>query len=732
MAKKGTPPAQSPSPIISLPQPPFKKMRDHLGAYGDHPWVYSAITNLAKEVAQMKLRLFKVKRLLREDKVEEVKHHPAKSLLHYVNDFWTFNHLIEITVTYLKLAGEAPWVLLRDSFGEPEQIWALRPDWVTVKPSKEKYIDYYIYKPGGGFAGVEEVRIDPEDIIFFKSFDPKNPYRGMGAIKPASMPLDIDIFSSEWNRNFYYNSALPFLILTRKRKLTKEQEKRILEAWNKEFRGTRNVAKIAFLTGGEWDVKDFSAKAKEIDFLDSKRYLRDEVLATFHTSKANLGVVEDVNRANQEATDRRYIKKVVKPMMSSLVAFLNEFYLKNWDDKGELFFDFDDPTPEDTELKLKVYENGLKNGWLTINEVRAEENRPPVDGGDQVYLPFSLQPIGAVKGFIRGLFGKRGEKEDGVLTLKVKGKINKSRKFNMPIPPKKLKEFKKEKIKKEIKHDLVKLIINLMSLNKKKRKPTPDATKEVLWRQMVAKTDVQEYKMRGLLKDLFKEQEETVLQNIKNAKKGLLGRKIKSGADDLLFDENLEIRKWLSVLRPFLKTIIEDKGRETLGFLGVDGLLDLATERAKRFLEKEGVKFIKEVNKVTAEKLRKTLAEGIEKKEGIPELSKRVNKVFREAIKSRAEIIARTEVLRATNFATNEGYLQSGVVTKKEWLTAMDERTCPWCNSMDGKIIDVKDTFFKKGDTLEVDGKTTRFDYEHINHPPLHPGCRCTLIPVIE
>ena len=59
------------------------------------------------------------------------------------------------------------------------------------------------------------------------------------------------------------------------------------------------------------------------------------------------------------------------------------------------------------------------------------------------------------------------------------------------------------------------------------------------------------------------------------------------------------------------------------------------------------------------------------------------------AIKERAVMIARTEALRATNFGALEAYLQSDVVVAKEWLTQRDGRVCPFCQSMDGKVIPV-------------------------------------------
>ena len=58
-----------------------------------------------------------------------------------------------------------------------------------------------------------------------------------------------------------------------------------------------------------------------------------------------------------------------------------------------------------------------------------------------------------------------------------------------------------------------------------------------------------------------------------------------------------------------------------------------------------------------------------------------------------------------------ERYRKAGVRQYK-WLSANDERTCNECKKLHGKIFDVND--------------------ENAPLPPLHFGCRCTIIPVID
>jgi SPP1 gp7 family putative phage head morphogenesis protein len=80
----------------------------------------------------------------------------------------------------------------------------------------------------------------------------------------------------------------------------------------------------------------------------------------------------------------------------------------------------------------------------------------------------------------------------------------------------------------------------------------------------------------------------------------------------------------------------------------------------------------------------------------------------------RAEILARTETIRAHHSATIQEYRNwalEGVVVQAEWMTAGDNRVCDKCQALQGKIFTLD----------EIEGKI-----------PLHPLCRCIALPYKE
>lgn len=690
-----SPPLQDPSALAELPVPPGRKASEYLTAYKGI--AYSAIRAISQDVASINLKLYKRKMVRGKPEFDEVLEHESLSLLHEVNSFSTFYDLMEATQVFLEAAGEAFWLFLKSN-GMPTEIWPLRPDWVTILPSRKDIIKAYRFRPGGI---AEYIDFEPEDVIHFKNFNPVKMTRGKGTIQASAMELDLDDYAAKYSRNFFFNSAVPSILFKWKDgRIKQEQMDRFIQNFRSKFGGVENTHKVGAVSG-DVEVEHLSKDAKDVGLIDQRKYARDQVLSIFQVPKSVLGITEDVNRANAEATIRAYMERVIDPRMKKFVSHLNEFYLPRFWSKEDLFFDYETPVPENEDLKLKIYENGLTNGWLTINEVREEENLPPVDGGDSIYLPLQLQPIGSAKKSLKALLsGSKAVKFD---VQKVEAKPS----FNISIPPRRLREIRKETLKKKIRPQVVKMLSRVIELSEDQNK------KEAMWKKLIAKTDVWEEVYSEKVSKLFSEQEAIVNANIEEERKGVIQEVIK-----LLFDKEKEDEKWKNTLEPQTKIMIKEQGRDTLDFLGQGGEdIDMSEARVVRFIEKEAGGMIEGINKTTLQKLRTSLVEGVKAGEGIPELKARVADIYDAARGKRAEKIARTEVLRATNFATQEAYRQSGVVEGKEWLTALDDRVCPICDPLDGKIVGLKKSF--------------ETSVGSVDYPPAHPACRCTTIPVL-
>lgn len=93
-------------------------------------------------------------------------------------------------------------------------------------------------------------------------------------------------------------------------------------------------------------------------------------------------------------------------------------------------------------------------------------------------------------------------------------------------------------------------------------------------------------------------------------------------------------------------------------------------------------------------------------------------------LERRAEITGQVHSFTALNFGRQMLFAEAvgeniiPVSARKVWVTAIDERVCPWCKPMDGVAVPVLDRF-----EINVNGK-----HHKLVVPPVHPRCRCTVV----
>lgn len=124
--------------------------------------------------------------------------------------------------------------------------------------------------------------------------------------------------------------------------------------------------------------------------------------------------------------------------------------------------------------------------------------------------------------------------------------------------------------------------------------------------------------------------------------------------------------------------------------------------------------------------LEKKLGEAISEGQSLDDMKKTVSEIYEFNDAVRAERVARTETFRVANEASKDAWKETGVVKSIKWYTAADERVCPWCEPMHGRIVDIEENFYNKGDThTGSDGSKLSIDYANVEAGCLHTSCRC-------
>jgi SPP1 gp7 family putative phage head morphogenesis protein len=285
------------------------------------------------------------------------------------------------------------------------------------------------------------------------------------------------------------------------------------------------------------------------------------------------------------------------------------------------------------------------------------------------------------------------------------------------------------------KNHVEKHMADLAAIKKDEREK---AKNDPLFAPLFRRLDKHEKEFMKMITEVWEWERKTIIANLKKIKKSWVTKgKEEDTAESVLYPKSEAKKRLQKGAKPIDLATLEEQGKVAIKELGVDEVFSVNTPEIKKWIKEYLPIFSEELEKVNVEKLKKELIEGLEAGEGIPQLTKRVNTTYDNWNKFRSEMIARSEILRASNMGNLNAYRQSGVVVKHEWLTFFDDRTCPWCENMDGTTVSIEGKFFDIGDSFTVrnpdTGKdvTMDFNYQVIEGPPLHPLCRCTTIPVV-
>lgn len=235
--------------------------------------------------------------------------------------------------------------------------------------------------------------------------------------------------------------------------------------------------------------------------------------------------------------------------------------------------------------------------------------------------------------------------------------------------------------------------------------------------QLIETNEIYEKKLKREMSQFANHQEFEVISKINASNKAF---------EEWLFNVKEESEELALILTPIVIQLMEAQGEDVAHFITGE-LLDLTPEA--RAAVATNIKQVAGLfNEDTLKALQKTLAEGQTAGESLTRLKKRVEDVYSEAKGYRAERIARTESLKASNNTAELVYKQNGY-TQVEWF--INPGACEFCRTYAGRTKTIGGNFNNIGDVITgSEGGQLRIEYDNIPYPPLHPNCTCSLVPV--
>ena len=340
-------------------------------------WVQIAVSKIAEVAATTP---FSVKRLTTED-TEDIPNHPFELLLRRPNPLMSRAELLEATLAYHALTGNAYWWLNRPgSKGAPTEIWVLPPHKVKPVPDGRMYLRGYTYEPDGG----QPMPLELTDVVHFRRFHPLNSFVGLSPIEAVNTVAAGDLAAQQWNTNYFgKNNAKVPGILAFADPIDDDTWTAMQRQVQEQYGGTRRQM-MMLRNAGPGGVSFIPAAMSQADmqFLEGRTFTKEEIFSLYAPGLASMLAV-NATEANSVSGKRTFVEYGVWPHLVRIAEKITNDVLPLYGDG--LVGEFDDIRPTDRQLELAEIEAYAKTH--TVDEVRAKYyNDGPLDAGRGVLL----------------------------------------------------------------------------------------------------------------------------------------------------------------------------------------------------------------------------------------------------------------------------------------------------------------------------------------------------------
>ncbi|MCT2399209.1 phage portal protein [Novosphingobium mangrovi (ex Huang et al. 2023)] len=292
--------------------------------------------------------------------------------------------LLETLAAHLLLHGNAYVQVLKDARGRPAELFALRPERVSVIAGEDGWPAAYAYDVAGRRLSIPLLDEDASPhLIHIRHFHPADDHYGAGCLAAADQAVATHNAAANWNRQLLENAARPSGALVYEtgdgNGLTSDQFDRLREELTSAFAGSGNAGRPMLLEGGlKWQA--MALTPADMDFATLKAAAARDIALAFGVPPMLLGLPGDSTYANYREANRALWRLTLLPLAAKIFAALGEG-LAPWFPDAALAIDLD-RVPALAEDRERLWAQVSAADFLDPQEKRALLGLPAKNEGN--------------------------------------------------------------------------------------------------------------------------------------------------------------------------------------------------------------------------------------------------------------------------------------------------------------------------------------------------------------
>lgn len=368
--------------------------------YRNNSTIATAVDKIASRVEQI------TPILKSEDGGKIINSHPLLDLLYTPNPFDTWQEFMGKLCRHYLLTHDSHISMLGNTNMPPLEIYALKPQNVSVMAAMDYFPASYQVTVGPGIGRYLRTEVNRKirfldgplkeiyHIMGFSSRDDE--LTGDSPLEAAAMEARQQIKGKLHNMSLLDNGGRLSLVVAFKDSDGIDDDEHIQrkKRINEDLGGSGNAGKIAVISGSEVEIKEVGVSNKDMDFVELDNlasqaiYLRYEIPLPLVSLSAS-------TYDNYENAILDLYENTVLPITDTLMSGLTKAFSQRYDLNG-LYLSYDQ---ENIKVLMRQMLKEIKQrrdiNLETVNELRALlPNRESIAGGEVLYQPATLIRIG--------------------------------------------------------------------------------------------------------------------------------------------------------------------------------------------------------------------------------------------------------------------------------------------------------------------------------------------------
>jgi HK97 family phage portal protein len=206
---------------------------------------------------------------------------------------------------------------------------------------------------------------------------PAGSWFAVGPIHYGATEIDSSLAIQSYAGRFYSDGAHPSAIVYTDQTIDPEDAAKVKAAFMKSVHGSREPA----VFGNGWKYETIQSSPESAQLVEAQRMVAVQIARRWLVPPAMIYAAmsgESITYQNVSQSDLHYLKHSLDRYLVRIEKALGALLPRPQSVK----FNRDALLRADTTTRYQSHEIALRNGWRTINEVRALEDEPPLVGAD--------------------------------------------------------------------------------------------------------------------------------------------------------------------------------------------------------------------------------------------------------------------------------------------------------------------------------------------------------------